>query len=310
MASDSETILRAPQAVGATTISKPVASGYERPSRLQHAVKWLRSRMMGKPESSLKEVLEDVLDEEGQESLAISAEEKNLLKNIIQFGELTVGDIMVPRSEIMGVDKQVSVTDLLSHVAEIGHTRIPVFNGTLDHIEGFLHVKDLLLNVARGSGFDVAAIMRTILFVPPSMRIVDLLLKMRVSGCHIAIVVDEYGGTDGMVTMEDLIEELVGEIQDEHDEDDGVLMHWQGDRVLEVDAKVKIEDLEEALGERITSGDIHELEFDTLGGFMFSQLGRVPVRGEIIRAGNIKLEVLVADARRIHRIRITRLAHA
>lgn len=285
-------------------------SPFERTSRLSAAVKWLRSKTGGRAESSLKDVLEDVLDEQTQDAFSISAEEKNLLKNIIHFGELTVGDIMVPRSEIMGVDKHVSVTELLSHVVEIGHTRIPVFDGTLDRIEGFLHVKDMLLHVSRGSAFDLPTIIRTTLFVPPSMRIVDLLLKMRVSGCHIAIVVDEYGGTDGMVTMEDLIEELVGEIQDEHDEDDHVLLHWQGDHVLEVDAKLKIEDLEHALGERITEGDIHALEFDTIGGLIFSQLGRVPVRGEVIYVKHVKLEVLVADPRRIHRIRITRHALA
>ena len=285
-------------------------SAFERGSRLQLAVRWLRLRMARKPEGSLKEVLEDVLDEETPDAFAISSEEKNLLKNIIHFGELTVGDIMVPRSEIMGVDKSISVEDLTRHVAEIAHTRIPVYDGSLDKIEGFLHVKDLFHKLSGGEAFEVMAMLRNILFVPPSMRIVDLLLKMRISGCHMAIVVDEYGGTDGLVTMEDLIEELVGEIQDEHDEDDDLYMQWQGDHVLEVDARVEIEELEETLGARITDGDVHALDFDTIGGLMFSHLGRVPSRGEIIHVKHMKLEVLVADPRRIHRIRITRQPNA
>lgn len=289
-----------------------VVSPFERTSRLQHAVKWFRSRMARKPESSLKEVLEDVLDEEAQESFsfAISTEEKNLLKNIIHFGELTVGDIMVPRSEIMGIDKSISVAELNAHVASIAHTRIPVYDGSLDKIEGFLHVKDLFLSLSQGQPFNLATAMRNILFVPPSMRIVDLLLKMRVSGCHMGIVVDEYGGTDGLVTMEDLIEELVGEIQDEHDEDEDLHIEWQGDHVLEVDARTKIDELEETMGERITEGDVHALEFDTIGGLVFAQLGRVPVRGEVVYIKQVKLEILVADPRRIHRIRITRQQHA
>ncbi len=285
-------------------------SAYERPSRLSTAVKWVRSRMQSKGESSLKEVLEDVLDEQATEALAISAEEKNLLKNIIHFGELTVSDVKVPRTEILGIDLSCSMEELYRHVATIAHTRIPVFDGSLDHIEGFLHVKDLILHLTRRETVDIRSVMRTILFVPPSMRIVDLLLKMRVSGCHIAIVVDEYGGTDGMVTMEDLIEELVGEIQDEHDEDDRTLIEWRGDHVLEADAKVSIEEIERALSDRLTEGDIQDIPFDTLGGLVFEHLGRVPVRGEVVMVKHFKLEILVADPRRIHRIRITRMPHA
>lgn len=285
-------------------------SPYERPSLLEAAVKWVRGRVSRKQESSLKEVLEDVLDEETPDAFLISVEEKNLLKNIIHFGELTVGDIMVPRTEIMGVEKDISAEELRDHVAAIAHTRIPVYDGSLDKIEGFLHVKDLFLSLSQGEAFNMASAMRNILFVPPSMRIVDLLLKMRVSGCHMSIVVDEYGGTDGLVTMEDLIEELVGEIQDEHDEDDDVLMQWQGDHVLEVDARTKIEELENALGQRITEGDIHDLEFDTIGGLVFAYLGRVPVRGEVVQIKHVKLEIMVADPRRIHRIRVTRQPHA
>lgn len=277
----------------------------------KRASKWLRHKFGGKSESSLKEMLEDVLDEDSHDNLQISEEEKTLLKNIAEFGEITVGDIMLPRTEIMGVEKHISSDDLAKHIAEIAHTRIPVYEESLDKIEGFLHVKDLFIHLSSGQKMDVPSLMRAILFVPPSMRIVDLLLKMRVSGCHMAIVVDEYGGTDGLVTMEDLIEELVGEIQDEHDQDDEeVKLHWVNDTVLEADARVEIEEIEEALGNRLTQGDVDALDFDTIGGLVFFQLGRVPVRGEVITIAGHKLEVLLADPRRIHRVRIHKYAQS
>lgn len=299
-----------PQVSGHALIANGRAvSLHEDGSVFKSAFKWLRHKLSGKNESSLKEMLEDVLDEEAHEALFISEEEKTILKNIAEFGELTVGDIMVPRTEIMGVDKTVSATELARHIAEIGHTRIPVYEGSLDKIEGFLHVKDLFIAASQKKTLDVTKLMRAILFVPPSMRIVDLLLKMRVSGCHMAIVVDEYGGTDGLVTMEDLIEELVGEIQDEHDQDDDeVLMQWVNAQSLEADAKTEIDDLEEALGARLTEGDVNALDFDTIGGLIFSRLGRVPVRGEVLEINGHKIEILLADPRRIHRVRITRYA--
>jgi len=287
-----------------------VVSLYDKTSLMQMAIKWIRQKVAGKPESSLKEVLEEVLEDKSEDALVISAEEKNLLKNMIHFGELTVRDIMVPRTDIMGIERDISLTELRDHVIKIGHTRIPVYVDSLDKIEGFVHVKDLFPHLASGEAFDIGKIIRKILFVPPSMRIVDLLLKMRVSGCHMAIVVDEYGGSDGLVTMEDLFEELVGEIQDEHDhEEQQELMLWLGDHVLEADARVAIALLEETLGERLTSGEISELEFDTLGGFIFFTLGRVPTKGEVVHVtSHIKIEILAADPRRIHRVRISRLA--
>jgi CBS domain containing-hemolysin-like protein len=274
-------------------------------------VKWLKRQLGAKPESSLKEVLEDVLDDEGSDALKISEEEKNILKNIVDFSTLSVGDVMVPRTEIKGVEKSVTGADLAKHVEEIGHTRIPIYDGSLDKIEGFLHVKDLFIALSKGNEICVVSAMRSILFIPPSMRIVDLLLKMRVSGCHMAIVVDEYGGTDGLVTMEDLIEELVGEIQDEHDlDDDEAMMHWLREDVLEVDARSEIEDVEEMLGARLTQGDVHALDFDTIGGLVFAKLGRVPVRGEVLQLDDFKIEVLQADPRRIRRLRITKRLYA
>lgn len=287
-------------------VSKPV-SAYDKNSRLGMAVKWFRHKVSGRGEGTIKEILEEALEEEAENGLSISDEEKNLLKNMIHFGELTVRDIMVPRADIMALPHDMQFEDLKKHVIEIGHTRIPVYAETLDTITGFIHVKDLFPCLSSGERCDIPAMLREILFVPPSMRIVDLLLKMRVSGCHIAIVVDEYGGTSGMVTMEDLFEEIVGEIQDEHDEiggDHG--LRWVNDHAIDVDARVQIDALEKTLNDTINRDD--EDDFDTLGGYLFSRLGRVPVRGEVLTFHpRYKFEILAADARRLKLVRITKL---
>jgi CBS domain containing-hemolysin-like protein len=286
------------------------ASVYEAASPMQNAIRWFREKVAGKPEGTLKEMIAEALDEDSEATTALSADERNLLKNMIHFGELTVSDIMVPRSDILAVAHDATADEWKRYVIDIGHTRIPVYEDKLDKVLGFVHVKDLFLHAASDLPFDINRIIREILFVPPSMRIVDLLMKMRVSGCHIAIVVDEYGGTDGLVTMEDLFEELVGEIQDEHDSLDVHMMHWVGDQILEADARAKIDDVEAALKEKFTEGIDHEAEYETLGGFIFSHLGRVPVKGEVVKLNShLKIEILAADPRRVRQVRITRASH-
>lgn len=281
---------------------------YEAPSRMSQAVRWFREKMGLRNEGTLKEMIEEALEENSGDVSDISDEEKSLLKNMINFGELTVADIMVPRSDIMGVERSVTLEELKQHTITIGHTRIPVYTESLDGIEGFIHVKDLFPYLAKEITFEIGQIIREILFVPPSMRIVDLLMKMRVSGCHIAIVVDEFGGTDGMVTMEDLFEELVGEIQDEHDgHESEPTMRWLGDHVVEADARTPVAKLEVALVERLTD-DHSPSGVESLGGLIFSTLGRVPARGEIVMLRpHIKCEILIADPRRIRLVRITRM---
>ena len=283
-------------------------SSVEAPSRLSGAVRWFREKLGTRNEGSLKEMIEEALEDVAGETSNISAEEKSLLKNLINFGELSAYDIMVPRSDIMGVHRGVSLAELKQHVITIGHTRIPVYDESLDNIDGFIHVKDLFPHIVSGAPFDIAQVIREILFVPPSMRIVDLLLKMRVSGCHIAIVVDEFGGTDGLVTMEDLFEQIVGEIQDEHDgHESAPTMRWLGDHVVEADARTTIEKLEQALAEKLCEAPVGE-DIDTLGGLIFSQLGRIPVRGEVLMfKPTLKAEILQADPRRIRFVRVTRI---
>lgn len=280
------------------------------PSVIHLALSWVREKMHGRTESSLKDVLEEVLEDDAMDGVSISAEEKNLLTNMMTFGEITVDDIMVPRADIAAIEHTSSVEKIRETAIQTGHTRIPIYRESLDKIEGFVHVKDLLPLNGNNEDFAIDSMIRNILFVPPSMRVLDLLMKMRVSGCHMAIVVDEYGGTDGLATMEDLFEELVGEIQDEHDlEEQQDMMVWASDHVLDADARVPIEMLEETLGERLSEGDIEELEYDTLGGYLFDELGRVPAKGEVVHLrSHIKIEILSADPRRIYRVRITLLA--
>lgn len=285
---------------------------YEAPSLMNLAVRWFRDRAGARNEGSLKEIIEEALEDNAADAGDISAEEKSLLKNMIHFGELTVKDIMVPRSDIMGVARSVTIDELKQHVITIGHTRIPVYEDSLDSICGFIHVKDLFPHLTLADApFDINLIMRETLFVPPSMRIVDLLMKMRVSGCHIAIVVDEFGGTDGLVTMEDLFEELVGEIQDEHDgHESAPTMRWLGDHVIEADGRTPIETLNDALKEPLSENVLAE-DVDTLGGLIFSNLGRIPVKGEVLMLKpTLKAEILLADPRRVRLVRLTRITPA
>lgn len=288
------------------TAHRPTTA-YEKNPRLGAAVKWFRHKVSRRGEGTIKEIIEEALQEEAADGISISDEEKNLLKNMIHFGELTVRDIMIPRADIMALPKSATLEEMKRHVIDIGHTRIPVYSESLDTIEGFLHVKDIIPCLATGEHCDIDGMLREILFVPPSMRIVDLLLKMRVSGCHIAIVVDEYGGTSGLVTMEDLFEEIVGEIQDEHDEaeNDQMIRKISHD-AYEVDARVKIGDLETALGESVNKEN--EDDYDTFGGYLFSTLGRVPVKGEVLKIHpHFKFEILLADPRRIKLVRVMRV---
>lgn len=292
--------------------SEPPSSGTAsvQPSLLQSLGGWFKDNLSSKSDNSLKKALEDVLDEHESVEYAgtvASDEERTLIRNMLAFGELTVEDVMVPRTDIFAVEMGVTIDQLKQYVIEKRHTRIPVYNDSLDHVAGFIHAKDLTPFFAGDEQFDIKNVLRQIIFVPPSMRAVDLLMQMRTSSCHMAIVVDEYGGTDGLATMEDVFEELVGDIQDEHDLEPELELKWKGKNILIADARVEVEDLEEALGLSLTSDD-EEDDFDTLGGLIFSEIGRVPAKGEIIRYadGVIKFEILSADPRRIYRVKITR----
>lgn len=278
------------------------------PSVLQLVSRWLRQQFAGRQQdTSLREAIEEVLDEHEESYSELAPEERVMLKNMLSFGELTVSDIMIPRTDIVAAEQSIGLEALKQLITEQRHTRMPVYDETLDNVKGFIHVKDLLPMLSGDQPFNLAQVLREILFVPPSMRIIDLLVTMRVSGNHMAVVIDEFGGTDGLITMEDLFEEIVGEIQDEHDEEeDHQRVQWLSDNVLEVDARLRIEKLEEEIGNTLVSED-EEQEFDTIGGLIFFQLGRVPARGEMVdHPSGLRFEIVDADPRRIKKVRVIR----
>jgi len=258
--------------------------------------------------AAIRESLEEVIEESERESTAISAQERVMLGNLLRFGELRLSDVMVPRAEIIGVDESLSLDELVQVFREAQHSRLPVYRGTLDDPTGLVHLKDV---VARLNAQDdcyrltpstIAQLRRPILFAPPSMRALDLLLKMQQTHTHLALVIDEYGGTDGLVSIEDIIEEIVGDIADEHDEADAIVKP-DGDGVI-VDARMDLDDFKTQTGHDLEVED-SEQDIDSLGGLVTSLLGRVPQRGEIVAHPNgYEFQVLEADPRRVRRLRV------
>lgn len=264
----------------------------------------------GKQETSLKEAVEALIEEHTAEGgeLFILPEEQNMLRNILRFGEMTVSDIMIPRTDIIAVEQGVSLDELKQIIVTEQHSRIPVYKENLDQINGFLHIKDFAVNVFAGKPFRMEDLVRQILFVPPSMKVMDLLVKMRLSSVHIAIVVDEYGGTDGLVSMEDIVEEIVGEIQDEHDDaEEAPAYTWLDERTLEADARMEVEELDKCFGAQMVM-EKDEEDFDTIGGLVFSHLGHIPETGEQFDyPTGMRITILEAEPRAVKRVRIERL---
>jgi magnesium and cobalt transporter len=282
------------------------ADSFSRVSFLNGARSWFKAKIGAKNDVSLKETIEEIIEEhEGEADDRLEPEERVMLHNVLSFGDTKVSDIMVPRTDISAVPVDVTLAELKAHILEQQHTRIPVYDETLDKVLGFIHIKDLMPMLSGEKSFDLRQVMRDILFVPPSMRILDLLVKMRHAGSHMAIVVDEYGGTDGLVTMENLFEEIVGDIQDEHDdEEDEDKIIRVNTNIFEVNARIRMEKLENELGLNLVTEE-KEGEFDTLGGLIFFQLGRVPAKGESVQhVSGLRFEILEADPRRIKKVRI------
>ena len=261
--------------------------------------------------AAMRESLEEVIEESDRKEPALSQQERVMLANLLSFGELKVSDVMLPRAQIVAADEDTPLADLMSLFREAKHSRLPVYRENLDDPTGLVHVKDVLTllepngaNDYRLTSAKVARIRRPILFVPPSMRALDLLLKMQASHTHLALVIDEYGGTDGLVSIEDIIEEIVGDIADEHDEDAPALKRDADGFVA--DARVELEDFKSETGVDLATSEADE-DVDSLGGLVASLVGRVPQRGEIIaHPSGYEFEVLEADPRRIKRLRIRR----
>lgn len=286
-----------------TSISKNASTIDEAPTT-GGIREWLRRIFGLRKGSDLLGTIEELIEQEETGQLPASNDELMLLRNILNLHGLTVYDIMVPRADIVAVDIEISLADLVRKMSEEAHSRIPVYRGTLDDIAGMVHIKDVLAYWNREQKVSLSEIVRPVLFVAPSMPILELLLQMRVRRVHLALVVDEFGGVDGMVTIEDLVEEIVGEIEDEHDDGDTPRMIHRTDGSFEADARVLIKEFEDRIGEFLSKQEREE-DIDTLGGLVFFLAGRVPVQGEVIRHDSgFDFEVLDADPRRIRRLRI------
>jgi CBS domain containing-hemolysin-like protein len=294
----------------------------EEPGPPEEEVSWferlLQTFGLGE-EPDLRELIEDALARSKSDTL--SAQERIMLRRILRLGKLTVEDVMVPRADIIAVDDTVTVDELMRVFRQTEHSRVPVYHETLDDPRGMIHIRDLMSWIAaeaEAGGTDrlelgkvdlrrsiaTMRIARDLLYVPDSMSVLDLLLKMQTTQLHLALVVDEYGGTDGLVSIEDLVEEVVGEIADEHDVEDKPLILSDPRLGLIADARLPIEDLEKQLGLALVSEEQEE-DIDTLGGLVFSIAGRIPARGELVRhPSGVEFEVLEADPRRIGRLRI------
>jgi len=270
--------------------------------RLRNLLRFIRRP---RDSESWRDTIDEVIEEPSTEGAhPLSAHERVLIGNILKVHNRTAADVMVPRIDIVALHVDTLFPEVVKCMVEQGHSRVPVYRETLDDVIGFIHVKDVLGPVADRQQTRLSPILRKVLFVAPSVPILDLLVQMRQARTHIAMVVDEFGGIDGLVTIEDLIEEIVGEIEDEHDVADRPSLIERADGTLIVDARTPIEVLEERQGAQLRpSGEQDEV--DTLGGLVSSLAGRVPKRGEVIaHPSGIEFEVLDADPRRIKRLRV------
>lgn len=275
--------------------------------RLSHALR----RRHG---DSIRESLEEVIEESERQNPELARRERVMLANLLKFGELRVDDVKVPRADIIAVDESISLCELVAKFREAQHSRLPIYRETLDDPVGLVHIKDVVGlgelgpdGIMRWPEAPVTKVRRDILFAPPSMPASDLLLKMQTTRIHLALVIDEYGGTDGLISMEDLVEEIVGDIGDEHDVEEAPHVSKLADGSYEADARLDLEDFVEQTGISLDRPD-PEADVDTLGGLVVSIIGRVPQRGEIVNYDGLDFEVLEADPRRIKRLRLRPLA--
>jgi CBS domain containing-hemolysin-like protein len=266
----------------------------------------MRALLFGDDETTLREEIEEAIDE-AEESPQVAGDlsphERQMLRNLLHFGDETAGDVCVTRGEIISVPATIAFDDLVKAFADAEHSRLPVYGESLDEIVGMVHIKDLFAAMIDESrDRSIHAMMRTPLFVPESMGVIDLLARMRAERIHLAIVVDEFGGTEGLVTIEDVVEEIVGDIEDEHDTEAAGLLTRLDDGVWEADARIELEELAEAVDARLRWD---EDDVDTLGGLVFLLAGHIPARGEsVTHPSGWRLEAVDSDPRRILRVRL------
>lgn len=301
-----------------------------RPAPERWLMRAIRS-LFGWKAGSVRADLQVVLDASTPDETSFTAVERTMLRNILNLHERRIADVMVHRADIVAVKRDITLGELINLFESAAHSRLVVYHENLDDPEGMVHIRDLLAFMAQRArtampstakrkkkttaGLDLRAvdlalplseadITRKLLYVPPSMPAIDLLAQMQASRIHLALVVDEYGGTDGLVSIEDIVEQVVGEIDDEHDSDEPPSIVRQTENSFIADARASLEDVRAMIGEAFETGEAGE-EVDTLGGFLVTYVGRLPVRGEVILGpGPFEIEVLDADPRRVKRLRI------
>lgn len=300
-----------------------------RPTSETWLTRAIRSLFGWKP-GSVRADLQVVLDASAPDETGFSTIERTMLRNILGLNERRIADVMVHRADIIAVKQDISLAELMSLFESAAHSRLVVYNETLDDPVGIVHIRDLVAYMTAQARIEVPSkakrkkvlpagldlrsvdlaqtvvetgIIRKLLYVPPSMRAIDLLAQMQAARIHLALVVDEYGGTDGLVSIEDIVEQIVGEIDDEHDSDEPPSIVRQGDSFI-ADARASLDDVRAMIGEEFETGEDGE-EVETLGGYLVTHVGRLPVRGEVISGpGNFEIEVLDADPRRVKRLRV------
>ena len=241
------------------------------------------------------------------QTASLDAEERALLGNVLRLRGITAYDVMVPRADIMAIPERHSLTEAIALIQTEGHSRYPVYRDGLDDIVGMVHIKDVFAAIGKDEkAFALADILRRPLFVVPSIPVLDLLLQMRQARVHMALVVDEYGGIDGLITIEDLVETIVGDISDEHDEIEAQQITERPDGALDLDARTPIAAFEDKLGTVLTDEE-RAADIDTVGGLVFTLAGRVPAKGELVsHPSGLEFRILEADPRRIRRLRVRR----
>jgi magnesium and cobalt transporter len=263
-------------------------------------------------EHSLRESIAELVQEaaDAQETPGeppeLDRDERLLIANVLRMRETAVDDVMVPRADIVAMRADSTLAQAIEQIRNDGHSRLPVYREQLDDVIGMIHIKDLFDYVGRPEAFSLEAILRKPLMVAPQMPVLDLLLQMRMQRIHLALVVDEYGGIDGLVTIEDIVETITGDIADEHDDVEAPMVTERPDGALDLNARMPIEEFEDKVGPILTE-DERDADIDTVGGLVFTIAGRVPTRGEVIsHPSGMEFRVLDADARRIRRLRVRR----
>ena len=256
---------------------------------------------------SLRDSIKDVIDEKSQKenhNVDLSKKEKSILNNILSINKLKADDVMIPRASIVAVQQNYTFEEITNIINAESHSRMPVYRKDLDDILGMVHIKDILkFSGSKSINFNIKNILREILFVPPTMPVMNLLLKMQATKLHMALVIDEHGGTDGLITIEDVIEEIVGEIEDEHDKDDDFNLKKINSDTFEAKAEMTLNEFNKE-----TKFNISNDEVDTLGGYIFSKINRVPFTGEVINIENrYQFEIIDADPRKIKKIKIIKI---